>query len=130
MLRIFQISSLGEMSPPGRTPMILRHKRVWIPAVGTALVLGAVVLGNHMVRSAAESRIAKTVACGLNSAGPTTAHLADPWAGLGVLDGDLGTVNVSAERVQLGGTSVDLKATLAHVTTGGKAGRGRASATV
>ena len=110
--------------------MILRHKRVWIPAVATVLVVGGVLLANQLVRSSAESEIAKTVACGLKSSGPTTAHLTDPWAGLGVFGGDLGTVKVSAEKVQLGGTSVDLKATIAHVKTGGTSGAGTASTTV
>lgn len=110
--------------------MILRHKRVWIPILGTALVLGLVVLGNQLVRASAESRIAKTVACGLKTSRPTTAHLAGPWAALGLLDGDLGTVTISAEQVQLGGTAVDLKGTLYNVTTSGKTSGGNASATV
>lgn len=110
--------------------MILRRKRVWIPILGTVLVLGIVVLGNQLVRSSAESRIAKTIACGLKTSRPTTAHLAGPWAALGVLDGDLGTVNIGAEQVPLGGTAVDLQATLYHVTTSGKTSGGNASATV
>jgi hypothetical protein len=110
--------------------MILRHKRVWIPAVTTVLIVGGVLLANQLVRSSAETKIAKTVACGLKSSGPTKAHLTDPWAGLGVFGGDLGTVDVSAKKVQLGDTSVDLMATITHVKTGGTSGAGTASATV
>jgi len=110
--------------------MILRQKRVWIPAVATVLVVGGVLLANQLVRSSAESKIAKTVACGLKSSGPTTAHLTDPLAGLGVFGGDLGTVNVRARQVQLAGTSVDLTAKIAHVKTGGTSGAGTASTIV
>lgn len=110
--------------------MILRRKRVWIPALITVLVLGIVILTEQLVRSSAESRIAKTIACGMKISGPTTAHLAGPLATLGVLDGDLGTVNFTAKHAQLGGTAVDLKATLDHVTTGGKTSGGNALATL
>jgi len=109
--------------------MILRHKRIWIPAAA-GLVMGVVLLGNHLVRSSAESKIAKTVACGLKSSGPTSAHLTGPWAGLGILSGDLGTVNVSAEQVRLGDTSVNVTATLHHVTTSAKTTGGKASTTI
>jgi len=110
--------------------MFLRRKRVWIPALVAVLVVAAAVAGNQLVRSTAESRISKALACGLKSAKPATAHLQDRWAALGVLDGDLGTVRARADQVQLGGTPVRLEATLKHVTTGGRTSGGSASATV
>ena len=110
--------------------MFLRRRRVWIPALVTVLILGIAALGNQLVRSSAESRIAETFACELKTSAPATAHLQNRWAAVGALEGDLGRVTIATEKARLGGTAMDLTATLEHVTTGGRTSGGNASAAI
>jgi hypothetical protein len=94
----------------------------------TALIVAGVT--DLTVENGARQRVVGAATCRLHPAGPVTAELTDTFAGLQVLGGDLGTVHVTADGVQQGGTTMNIDAVLHNVTTGGATDGGTATATV
>jgi hypothetical protein len=78
----------------------------------------------------AQQRVVRVASCRLHATGSVTAELTDTLAGLEVLNGDLGTVHVTADGVQRAGTSMNIDAVLHNVTTHGATDGGTATATV
>jgi hypothetical protein len=106
-----------------RTPLIIAS------SLTATLAVGAVAT-DLTVEHIAQQHLVRAAACGLHATGPVTATLTDTLAGLGAVTGSLGTVRITADGVNRGGTNMNIDAVLYNVTTHGATDGGKATATI
>ncbi|MGP3977942.1 LmeA family phospholipid-binding protein [Streptomyces sp. 8N114] len=111
-------------------PMKIR-RTVLVPTAALAAVVAAGGGANALVEHKAQERAAEEAQRRLGGkATGVQAELTDPLAGLKTLTGRVGTLRISADRVQHEGTSFGVDASLHGVSTDGSATSGSATVTV
>ncbi|MGI5350611.1 LmeA family phospholipid-binding protein [Streptomyces sp. CA-250714] len=115
----------------GVPPPMNTRRTVFVSAAALAAVVAAGGGANALVEHKAQERAAEEARCQLgDKATGVHAELTDPLAGLKTLTGDVGTVRISADKVQHEGTAFAVDAALHGVSTDGSASSGSATVTV
>ncbi|MFK0022848.1 LmeA family phospholipid-binding protein [Streptomyces sp. NPDC090798] len=105
-----------------RTPLII--------TICLTATVAAAALADAAVGHTAQQRVVRAITCRLHPTGPVTAELTDTLAGLQVLDGNLGTVHITADGIHSADTDMNVDAVLHHVTTHGATDGGSATAII
>ncbi|MFI8849782.1 LmeA family phospholipid-binding protein [Streptomyces sp. NPDC053499] len=106
------------------------RRTVLVSASALAAVIATGGGANALIEHKAEERAAEEVQCHLGSADGVEAELTDPLAGLKTLTGRVGTLHLSADKVEHEGTTFAVDADLHGVSTDGTADSGSATVTV